>query len=282
MSDTKKGGGKAGTTPHEGSTVPELAVFWGVQGRVMYKLLERDPPAPARDVEAMIEWFGKLPGDTQRLMSAGLRRKIAELRGGAGTPENPGSDYAKFKEQYDPVTARDTNALEEMKRQRDFALFKVDLAQQRNDFASVQDATKQLTHFSAVIHDEEVRANRLGREAGELIQRADVVKVARAIPFWMLRAVDELLGELCPRIASASSRGALAPDTVRALIEPELLAARVLEPFARAAQVNTASKLPDWFVDAMRGGLADALEDGEKVFDEIYRDKSSAAVSKSA
>ena len=95
-------------------------------------------------------------------------------------------------------------------------------------------------------------------------------RVARALGYWSLRACDDFLAVVTKRIADATGSGPLFPEEVRALIEPELLAARVLAPLTRAAQVASPAALPRWCVDAIRAGVGAVLENGAAEFELLY------------
>jgi hypothetical protein len=232
------------------------------------------PPVPVDDVDGMIRWYASLPTSSQTKLTPEFVRRLTEIRlerekeNGAPVVLDP--DYAAFENAYSASHAKDTDALAHLKRMRDFALFKIQRAQARNDFPAVQDATRQLTHYSSVIHDEELRAQKLGREIGELLPRPEAERVARAFAYWSLRAAEDILTTVCPRLATASGTGPLFQEEIRQLIEPTLLGQRVLGPIARAAQVSSGVHLPQWFVAALRAGIADTLEDGAAVFDSLY------------
>lgn len=263
--------------PKEGHT-KERARFWGVQERVMSRLKGMSPPVPVDDPEAMVAWYFHLPTDTQKKMSPGLIRRIHEIRsemsGGAkGQNEKVipiDQDYAEFAKGYSAKSAKDTDALAFLKKQRDFALFKIDKAQSRNDFAGVSDATKLLTHYSGVIHDEEIRADKLGRELGDILEKREVERILRAMAFWMLRTADESIDGLAAQLSDAAAAGPLLREDARRILEPGLLDGRVLTPLARAAQITAGNTLPEWVIAALRGGVRDTLEDADLLFASLY------------
>ena len=143
-----------------------------------------------------------------------------------------------------------------------YADFKIGLAQQRGDHPSVREWTETLRYLSGVIHDEELRAQRLGREIGDIIPRADYERQLKALAYWLVRQVDDAKATLSPRLAAASATGPLYRQEVDAILEPVLLTTRVLEPLRRSTDLpaGTGAALPPWALAAMRSALAAALE----------------------
>lgn len=144
-----------------------------------------------------------------------------------------------------------------------YADYKIGLAQQRGDHPSVREWTETLRYLSGVVHDEELRAQKLGREIGDIIPRADYERQLMALVYWLVRCVDDAKAALAPRLAAASATGPLYRQEVDAILEPVLLTTRVLEPLRRATELpaGTGAALPPWALTAMRTALAAALED---------------------
>ncbi len=147
-----------------------------------------------------------------------------------------------------------------------YADYKIGLAQQRGDHPSVREWTETLRYLSGVIHDEELRAQRLGREIGDIIPRADYERQLRAIAYWLVRSVDDAKAALAPRLAAASATGPLFRQEVDAILEPVLLTTRVLEPLRRAADLpaGTGAALPPWALAAMRAAMRAVLDAPEE------------------
>lgn len=247
----------------------------------MQKWLAATPPVPVDDAADMIRWVAALPSASQAKLTSSFRRRIDEMRVAAERASGhlivTDPDYAEFERSRAgsaatdaPGESRDRDSLADLKLRRDFAIFKLHRAQARGSIADVKDSTEQIRHISGVVHDEELRAQRLGREIGDILPRPEAERIFRALPYWLLRGVDDLLATLCKRLAAASASGPLFPEEVRALIEPDLLSSRVLAPIVRATQVNAGTTLPTWAVDSMRAALAAALEDAPAEFARLY------------
>lgn len=276
-----------------GAHTAERAAFWRVSRRTMQKWLAGDSPAPGRaavpvdDISAMLRWVAALPTRSRRKLTRAFVRRVDELRlaaerAAASAP--PGTaphaapdalsdpDYAAFLAERAARTAAgasaaaETTRLSELRVQVDYSLYQIRLANLRRDPALLKDATETFNRLSGVLHDEELRAQRLGREVGDILPRPEAERLARALMYWLLRGADDLLADICPRLAAASSSGPLYREEVRAIVEPATLAARVLTPFERASRITAGHCLPAWLVAAMREAASATLDDGAALF----------------
>lgn len=152
-----------------------------------------------------------------------------------------------------------------------YADHKLGLAQQRGDHPSVREWTDTAGRLAGIIHDEETRAARLGRDLGDLLPRTDAERLARALGYWLLQSADHLRRTLTPALSAAAAAGPLAPADFDRHLDPALLRALILEPLARAATVNAGTTLPPWFIAALRESTAATLEDGAALFDTLYQ-----------
>ncbi len=223
------------------------------------------PPAPLRDGPAMVAWFAALSPETQRKMTKGLVARLAEIRTEIArdtgkTLTDPA--YEKFTASRAGKHPSDVEAITELKRLRDFAIFKISAATEIMDFTALNSAKALLRELSAIIHDEEIRGQRLGREMGDILPRPQAEAIAGALGFWLMRGADELIAELQPKLVAASAAGALGYEQIRKIIEPSVLSKRVLVPFVRSMKNETGMTLPKWMVEAMGASMDDALEDG--------------------
>lgn len=256
----------------------------------MQRLKAHRPPAPVDSVDAMIAWFVALPSARQTKLSPGLRRRITALRmerdraatsashspsspssapTAPGTPSAPPADpyWSAFQRERTsrgttaPASAEDS--LTRTRLLRDYAQFKLEAAQSANDLAAASDAAALFKLNSDIIHDEELRAQKLGREIGDIIPRADYERQLRALAYWLVRTVDAAKATLAPRLAAASATGPLFRQEVDAILEPVLLTTRVLDPLRRSADLppGTGAALPPWALNALRTALASCLED---------------------
>jgi hypothetical protein len=256
------------------------------------------PPAPALAAgeagnRAMLAWVASLPSAIQAKLSPAFRAEVTRMRIAierGATPSAPtdqrgsaspsissgpardsiDSDWAEFQRTHasDGAAPRESTLLADLKLQAAVALFKLQRAQARGDTAAVKDATENLRYVSGVVHDEELRAQKLGREVGDILPRAEAARLLRALPYWLMRGVDDLLATLCPALARASSQP-LYEEEIRAILEPHLLTTRVIEPFERASRINAGTTLPPWAIDEMRTAAATYIEGGATEFDRL-------------
>jgi hypothetical protein len=279
-----------------GAHTKDRADFWRVSVRTMQKW--RCVPAPAgappahaiEDPAAMLAWAGGLPAASYSKLTRTFRRRLDELRVAAatgrppptgsrpapGAPDDP--DRAAFLAARAAAAtpsaagapAPNTTYLRDLIQERDFAIFKLQRANTTNNLPVIKDTTEAITRLSGVIHDEELRAQRLGREIGDIIPRADYERQLRALAYWLVRCVDDAKAALAPRLAAASATGPLFRQEVDALLEPVLLTTRVLEPLRRSTDLpaGTGAALPPWALAAMRAALAAALESPEAIHPE--------------
>lgn len=242
-----------------GKTAKDTAKIWRVSLRTAQKWLKIG--VPVDDEVAMIRWVAALPSASQAKLTKAFRARIDELRmakerqtAGGGFVSDP--DYLAFTRTQTSEAAVDSDDLSDLKRNRAFAIFKLQRSQERGDLAGVKDATESLRYISGVIHDEELRAQKLNREIGDTIPRADAERTAAAIGYWLLRSIDDVLAPICKRIAAASA-APLYPEEVRAIVEPELISARAMAPLLRAAEVASDAKLPAWWIAALQKSAAE-------------------------
>ena len=159
--------------------------------------------------------------------------------------------------------AHDSTYLANLKLERDFAIYKLQRANAANNLPDIKDRTEAITRLSGVIHDEELRAQKLGRELGDIIPRADYERQLRALAYHLVRSVDAIEAALAPAIAARSATGPLYREEVRAILDPILLTHRVLDPLRRAADLpaGTGAALPPWALAALQSALAACIED---------------------
>lgn len=281
----------------------ERAAFWRVSLRTMQAMKKRR--LPVGDVAAMVRWFATLTAASQTKLTPSFRRRVTEVRleldrstsasGRASSPRAPGTalggppaphgtghsshsdlptdpDLAAFEADYASRTGQSTerDALAALKKETAFLLYKKDQCRARGDEAGVDDAINRLAKNESLVHDAALRAQKLGLELGDVLPAAEVDRIFRALAYWLLRATDELLADLCPRLAAASASGPLFREEVRAHLEPALLAARLLAPLVRAAQLDAGTALPRRCIAALRESLAATLDDGAAAFERLY------------
>lgn len=219
--------------------------------------------APLNDLDAMLNW---LPN--QKDAPAGMKRKLAEYKAqrSGDSPQLTGdADWAEFEKM--ARTDDPKESMVKIARARDFVAFKFEKASRANERDDMGFYANLLAKFEGVFHDAQLRAKKLGIDDGELLPRPEVERIAWAIAYWLLRATDQNLDALTSKLTALSPGFDAAP--VRAVLEPELLSARFLIPFARAAKIQSGVTIPQWLYDKMKESTGDFLENGEREFEQV-------------
>lgn len=249
-----------------GQTVRKWAAHWLVDIDDLRRY--RRQGAPITSEAGMVAWFDGKSDQAKQNFNAQFKERIEQVRQTlpaavkASDAQQADDDFAEFERinPAQPAGAGDSAALYQLKRFRDFALFKVALAQKRNDAAGVKDYTKQAMNFSSVIHDEEIRAHRLGRELGEIIQRSEVEGYLSSLTYWQMRCVDDYIGQVVPKLITASAGKSLDRDAITDIIEPPLLDARIVKPIERATATTAGTALPKWFLECIKTAMDRSIE----------------------
>ena len=111
--------------------------------------------------------------------------------------------------------------------------------------------------FSVNIGAARKQMAQLGIENGDLIGRVEVERLVRA---WGARAalcLSRLRDQLAPALLDLSAEAQAAH-----VLEPALIIAGMLEPFARVERLAAGCGLPDWFLTALRTGVTDHVNPG--------------------
>lgn len=241
----------------------ERAKFWRVSLRVMQIWLRSN--LPVESTEKMIAWYASLPAAKQMKISPKFQRRVTELRlqrdGGANNPAGD-PEFTIFEKEYSEGKINDQTALADLKKQFAFYQFKQRQCSARNDAAGASDAMRQVRELGSVIHDMELRAQKLGRDLGDLVPRGSLEEPARRIGYHLMRCADASIEECIAALTRRDPTGApLLAEEIRPLIEPILLNAFVLQPIIRAADGDNSGAPPDWLVSAIRSGAAEVLEE---------------------
>lgn len=248
--------------------VEKRAAFYGVHARTLYNWAKMTPPAPVMDAAAMVDWVRtvKISPKCQEAIDR-ISDRIHGKTGGSDDPDWKEFSEAAIKSANDDPKA----ALADLAKARDFAAFKLEKANKQNDRQSIKFYSDLLVKFEGAIHDAQLRARKLGMDEGELLPRHEIERIFFALGFWLMRATDQHLDTLSASIAKRTSD--LSAEDVRRVLEPELLSARFLVPFARSASIQSGLSLPQWIVDKLKTVTGDYLADGEKLFAVLTKPK---------
>lgn len=248
-------------TATDAGSVAYQAAKWQANTRTIDRW--RAAGAPLHDDLEMARWIIQQPRSPAP--SVRIARSITSKAVGTGAGD---SDVADFEKSYTPAAEKDNLAA--IKREVAYYHFKILRCRERGDATGEAEAVRHFRSMSDLLHDLEIRNQRLGREIGESFGAEDVDRLGRAVAFWLMNSADGLIGQIAAGLVAASAAGPLGREQVRKVIEPLVLEARVMEPMVRAAKVNAPIKLPQRFVDAMREGIALVAEDGAAEFSALY------------
>jgi hypothetical protein len=237
-------------------TAPEIAQRWAVSLRTAQQW--RKTNVPAHDEAEMVAWYRSHSPASQKRFDARFRAKIGEARvrlkiDVPAKQAAPGATAA-------PRT--DQQVLTELKRLRDVAISRLSSATESSDMASIAEQTRQIEHLSAVVHDEELRAHKLGRELGEIMERGEVERFVRSEKWWRLRGIDHALASVIPKLIAAGAAAPLTRDSIVNVLEPALLDETLVKPMEGALR-GKGMALPEWFVAIQREALGDLIEPAE-------------------
>lgn len=221
---------------------------------------------PVESTEKMIAWYAGLTSAQQSRLTQDFRSRVTELRlvrpaadGGKSASLDP--EYADFERVYQQGGITDQTALAELKKQAAFYQYKQRACSSRNDHAGASAALNQLKDLAGVIHDMELRAQKLGRDLGDLVPRKTLEDPARFLGYHLLRCADAAREQIVAALrVSDPAASPLLPEEIRARIDPILLDAFVLQPIRRASQGDNQAAPPDWLVAALTAGASEVLE----------------------
>ena len=231
--------------------------------RVMQLWLRKE--VPVENVSKMVAWYAALPGAQQAKLTPAFRKRITEerikLTASSDKSGAPDPEYAEFESSYSSGGINDQTALADLKKQFAFYQWKQRTCSQRKDEAGASAALNQLKDLGSVIHDIELRAQKLGRDLGDLVPRKTLESPARFIGMHLLRCADAAISEVIAALKVSDPTSApLTPEEIQFRIEPILLNAFILQPIRRAAHGDNPAAPPDWLVAALEAGLAEVLE----------------------
>ena len=246
------------------STDKQLAAKYGVSLRTFrYSWPKMHPPAPVNDDAGMVEWAAGQPRLSDRTRSA--IAKIAAKLGKAAIPADRATAAAWL--QFLAETEKDagpdhTKAMASLAKPRDFAAWMFERAAKDGDREGQRFYSALLARFEGVIHDYQLRAQKLKLDTGELYPRSDFEQIISAWTYWTMRCVDNALSALCRKVVGVPSA-----EEARQIIEPFLLSEKYVEPFKHAVTVATGMQLPAWFTAKLVDSIDDYIEHGAEIME---------------
>jgi len=241
--------------------VNERAAQLGVNPKTVWRWHKKG--VPIYDLVALQEWAVR-----QRKLPVGFLARVADLRAGkadspageaeTGRSEPPAGesskDWEEFLAQAGSKTGDESDSKASMvalARARDFAAFMFEKAAKADAKAVMKFYSDLIAKMEGVIHDAQLRAKRLGIDAGELYPRAEHERVISAWTYHAMRCIDRALPALCRKCIGLESASAL-----RAVLEPALLREAYYEPFQHAMTTATGNTMPEWFVETLTESVA--------------------------
>ena len=212
---------------------------------------------PVDSDEEMRKWYASQTPDTQNKLTPEFREKII-----ASMPKGEASsaDYREFEKTYSEEKG-DKTVLADLKKQLAFYMFRHRLASEKNDGVGASEAMRQIKELSSVVHDMELRSQKLGKDLGDLVPRVALEMPARFLAYHLLRCADGALWKLAKAITERDPKlPTITAPEIRALGEPLFLTALVFDPMERAMQADNGAAPPEWLVKAMKDGLSEVVE----------------------
>lgn len=243
-----------------GKSIGGQAVYWGISEPTVKR--ERLKGTPLHSVEETAAWA------ESHSVPAAVREKIKRERRAAAPPAALPTDSPDWIE-FEKATRADDpkESMVKIARARDFAAFMFQKAARMADKENQEFYTDLLAKMESCLHDAQLRAKKLGIDAGELLPRPEVERLVWALMYWLLRSTDHHLDALTTKLQALSP--GLPAEAVRGILDAELISNRCLIPFARAAKIRSGVTVPDWVVQKMRTTAGDFIENGEASFTEL-------------
>ena len=212
--------------------------------------------APLDDPIKFKAWIG-----TQASAPEALLERLEDFPDSAGSePSFPdAADWEDFEKQ--ARTADPNDAMAKISKVRDWAFFQFEKASKLKKKKDEKFYSDLLAKMEGTLHDAQLRAKKLGLEAGDLVPRAELENVARFLAYHLLRCADGALAKLSKAIAERDpSYPPITAQEVVALGEPLMITAMVFEPMERAMLGDNGAAPPEWLVAAMKEGREEVIE----------------------
>lgn len=236
----------------------ERAEHWAVDLRVMQKWIAAG--VPVHDDAEMGRWYAGLSPDVQGKLTPAFRQKITGGRGAVGKSIATDADYKTFEATYSAEVG-DQTVLADLKKQLAFYMFKHRAASELNDGVGASEAMRQIKELASVVHDSELRAQKLGKDLGDLVPRENLETPARFLGYHLLRCADAALNQLAKQMTERDpALPAMTAKEIRVMGEPLLLTALVFEPMKRAMEGDNGAAPPEWLLAALKAGLEEVVE----------------------
>jgi hypothetical protein len=97
---------------------------------------------------------------------------------------------------------------------------------------------------------------RLGVESGDMIPRAEVVRIVTAIASRMVVGFHAVISEAAPKLVGVDDIGK-ASDILQSIGVPNM----IVNPLRTASRTRSGVTIPDWLVDAFDGAIKDYVEE---------------------
>lgn len=233
----------------------ERAAYWAVDIRVMQNWLAAK--VPVHDDAEMKQWYASLAPDVQAKLTPSFRQKIL---GGEKRESSGDADYKAFEAGYS-AEGNDQTVLADLKKQLAFWMFKHRATSEGGDSAGASEAMRQIKELASVVHDSELRAQKLGRDMGDLVPREQLETPARFIGYHLVRCADAALKQIAKAITERDpALPVITAKEIEAIGEPILLTALVFQPMVRAMESDNGAAPPDWLLAALKEGMAEVVE----------------------
>ncbi len=172
-------------------------------------------------------------------------------------------DWSEFTKQHPTSKPSDQAAqIQALEGELAFATFGLARSRERGDEAAQRKYADDMIKFSKAVKEQKLLADKLGVESGELLSKAEVMRILHAHAYWTMRGTDVALDALSRKLVNLAF-----PKDARAVLEPELLSIRFVQAYSQAVRTPAGNALPAWVRDAVRDAVDDFIENGAALHD---------------
>lgn len=127
--------------------------------------------------------------------------------------------------------------------------FRAEKAARLNDGVSEKLYSEIHTRYAQLVRQQQLAADKLGMESGELIQRSEVERIEAARMAVSMVSLGSSIDALATRI---SELPAMSLQAIRAELEAWLVSGAIVRPYQRMSTATHQLNIPSWYSEAMK------------------------------
>lgn len=144
---------------------------------------------------------------------------------------------------------------------RDFYKAQLMAAVNKGQQGSISFYDDKLRRVQKDIRDDELHAQKMGLDKGEIVTRETVDRFAYALAFQLLQGINRSQKLLAPSLIGLGF-----VEEARNVLDDHLTHSLIVEPLAGACGVDYGGKLPEFFVEAVARAVQHFVENGASDF----------------